>query len=68
LQGSAINVPLTWDYDISAPANSRVRVGVICAPFVIATGHRGSHDYKYLGIVDGRASGQVTSVQAMVFT
>jgi hypothetical protein len=68
LHGSEISVPVIWDYDISVPSHSRVDIGVICAPFVIATGYRGSHDYKYLGIVDGRASGQVTSVQALVFT
>jgi hypothetical protein len=68
LHGSEISVPVIWDYDNSVPSHSRVHLGVICAPFVIATGYRGSHDYKYLGIVDGRASGQVTSVQALVFT
>lgn len=68
LQGSALGVPVTWEHTFSAPANCRVRVGVIVAPFVTATGYRGSKFHRHLGIADGRASGEVTSVQAMLFT
>lgn len=68
LQGSALGVPVTWEYTFAAPANCRVHVGVVAGLFVTATGFRGSEEYRYLGIADGRVSGQVTSVQAIVFT
>jgi hypothetical protein len=67
LQGGELAVPIAWDYTFQAPANCRVRVSVIVAPFVTATGYKGSKDYRHLGIADGRASGQITSVQAMLF-
>jgi hypothetical protein len=47
---------------------ARIRVGITAAPFVTATGYRGSHQCKYLGIADGRTSGQVTSVEAVLFS
>jgi hypothetical protein len=68
LQGSEINVPITWEHTFSAPANCRIQVGVTVALFVTAAGYRGSTRYRHLGIADGRASGQVTSVEAMLFT
>jgi hypothetical protein len=47
---------------------ARIRVGITAAPFVTATGYRGSHQCKYLAIADGRTSGQVTSVEAVLFS
>jgi hypothetical protein len=67
LQGSEFAIPISWDYTFQAPANCRVRVSVFVAPFVTATGYKGSKDYRHLGIADGRASGQITSVQATLF-
>ena len=67
LQGGELAVPVTWEHVFSAPANCRVRVGVAAAPFVSASGYRGSKDYRHLCIADGRASGQVTSVEALLF-
>jgi hypothetical protein len=68
MQGSAVAVPISFEHTISVPANCRVQVGAISAAFVVAGGYRGGETHRYLGVADGRASGQVTSIEAMVFT
>jgi hypothetical protein len=68
MQGSDVAVPVSFEHTISVPANCRVQVGAVAAAFVVAGGYRGSETSRYLGIADGRASGQVTSIEAMVFT
>jgi hypothetical protein len=67
LQGGELAIPVTFEHIFAAPANSRVRVGVTVGPFVTATGYSGSKDYRHLGNADGRAFGQVTSVEAILF-
>ena len=48
LEGGELALPIAWEHVFSAPANCRIRVGVVAAPFVSASGYRGSNAYRHL--------------------